>query len=114
MELQDTDMMISISGRWWSFPGAQIDGDSWEGEWRDGKVYLHDGVGKIVEGRELSEAEVEQLAREMLLADVLEAAAAKLRCGEGWEEATTTDVLNEIEHATGLLYESYRRLESEG
>ena len=67
----------------------------------------------IERGQELSEAEVEQLAREMLLADVLEAAAAKLRCGEGWEEATTTDVLNEIEHATGLLHESYRRLESE-
>jgi hypothetical protein len=49
----------------------------------------------------------------MFLADVLEAAAAKLRSGEGWEEATTTDVLNEIEHATGLLHESDRPLESE-
>ncbi len=39
--------------------------------------------------------------REMLLADVLEAAAARLRSGEGWEEATTKDVLNEIEHVTG-------------
>jgi hypothetical protein len=106
--------MISISGRWWSFPGARIDGDSWEGEWcGDGEVYLRDDAGKVIKGRELSEAEVEQLAREMLLADVLEAAAAKLRCGEGWEEATTKDVLNEIEHATGLLYGSYRRLESE-
>jgi hypothetical protein len=111
--MSDT-MMISIDGRWWCFPGAQIDGDSWEGEWRDdGEVYLHDGVGNIVKGRELSEAEVEQLSRETLLADVLEAAAAKLRSGEGWEEATTKDVLNEIEHATGLLHESYRRLESE-
>jgi hypothetical protein len=112
--MQDTDGMINISGRWWCFPGAQIEGDSWEGEWRsDGKVYLHDDAGKVVEGRELSEAEVEQLTREMLLADVLEAAAAKLRSGEGWEDATTKDVLNEIEHATGLLHESYRRLESE-
>jgi hypothetical protein len=110
----ETNAMISISGRSWRFPGAQIDGDSWEGEWRgDGKVYLHDDAGKMIEGRELSETEVEQLTREMLLADVLEAAAAKLRSGEGWEDATTTDVLNEIEHATGLLYESYRRLESE-
>ena len=114
MESQNTDGMISIGGRWWSFPGAQIDGDSWEVECRgDGKLYLHDAAGKVVEGRELSEAEVEQLFREMLLADVLVAAAAKLRSGEGWEEATTTDVLNEIEHATGLLYDSYRRLESE-
>jgi hypothetical protein len=113
MEERDTDAKISIDGRWWSFPGAQIGGDSWEVECRgDGKLYLHDTAAKVVEGRELSEAEVEQLSREMLLADVLEAAAAKLRSGEGWEEATTTDVLNEIEHATGRLYESYRRLES--
>jgi hypothetical protein len=103
MATQDEDGMISISGRWWSFPGAQIDGDSWEGESRsDGTMRLHDCVGNVVEGRELSEAEVEQLSREMLLADVLEAAAAKLRSGEGWEEATTTDVLNEIEHAAGV------------
>jgi len=39
----------------------------------------------------------------MLLADVLEAAAALLRSGEGWEEATTTDVLNEIEHAADVV-----------
>ncbi len=112
MAQQDTDGMISISGRWWSFPGAQIDLRS-EFEWRDGKVYLRDDAGKVIEGRELSEGEIEQMFREMLLADVLEAAAAKLRSGEGWEEATTKDVLNEIEHATGLLHESCRRLESE-
>jgi len=106
--------MISIGGRWWSFPGAQIDGYSWEGEWRsDGKVYLRDDAGNTVEGIELTDAEMEQLTREMLLADVLEAAAAKLRSGEGWEDATTTDVLNEIEHAIGLLHESYRRVECE-
>jgi hypothetical protein len=114
MEQQNTDAKISIDGRWWSFPGAQIDGDSWEVEsCGDGQLRLRDCVGNVIEGRELSEAEVEQLSREMLLADVLEAAAAKLRSGEGWQEATTTDVLNEIEHATGLLYESCRRLESE-
>jgi len=114
MAQQDTDGMISVSGRWWSFPGAQIDGDSWEGEWRsDGRLRLRDSIGNMVEGTELSEAEIEQMFREELLADVLEAAAAKLRSGEGWEDATTKDVLNEIEHATGLLHESYRRLESE-
>lgn len=49
--MEDTDVMISIGGRSWRFPGAQLDGDSWEGEWRsDGKVYLHDGVGNVVEG----------------------------------------------------------------
>jgi hypothetical protein len=111
---EDTDAILNIDGRSWRFPGAQIETDSWEVEWRgDGKLRLHDCVGNVVEGTELSEAEIEKMFREMLLADVLEAAAAKLRCGEGWEEATTTDVLNEIEHATGLLHESYRRLESE-
>jgi hypothetical protein len=60
--MRDT-MTISISGRWWSFPGAQIDGDSWEGEWcGDGEVYLHDAAGNVVKGRELSEAEIEQFS----------------------------------------------------
>jgi hypothetical protein len=114
MESQNTDGMISISGRWWRFPGALIETDSWEVEWRgDGRLYLHDDVGNVVEGHELSEAEVEQLTREMLLADVLEAAAAKLRSGEGWEEATTKDVLNEIEHVTGGRRQPDRPLESE-
>lgn len=59
MASQNLDGMISIGGRWWSFPGAQIDGDSWEGEWRsDGKLYLHDDVGKVVEGIEVNEPEV--------------------------------------------------------
>jgi hypothetical protein len=101
MAQQDTDGMISISGHWWSFPGAQIDEDSWEVEWRSDGLRLRDSIGNTVEGRELSEAEVEQLEREILLADVLELAAAKLRSGEGWDEGTTTDVLNEIEHVTG-------------
>lgn len=97
---QDTDGMISISGRWWSFPGSQIASDS-EFEWRDDKVYLNDSIGNVVEGRELSEAEIEQMFRETLLSDVLELAAAKLRSGEGWDKGTTRDVLNEIEHVTG-------------
>jgi hypothetical protein len=71
-------------------------------EWHSNrKVFLHDDAGKVVEGIELSEAEIEQMRREELLADVLELAVAKLRSGEGWDESTTTDVLNEIEHATG-------------
>jgi hypothetical protein len=109
MAQQDTDGMISISGRWWRFPGAQIETDLWEVEWRsDGRLYLHDGVGNVVEGRELSGAEVEQLARETLLADLLELAVVKLRSGQGWNEATTADVLNEIEHATGVERDSAR------
>ena len=99
MAQQDTDGMISISGRWWWFPGSRIGADS-EFEWRDYRLYLLERDGSAVEGRELGEAE--QMSREMLLADVLELAAAKLRSGEGWDEGTTTDVLNEIEHATGV------------
>jgi len=110
---QDTDGMINISGRWWSFPGAQIETDSWEVECRGyGKLYLHDGVGNVVKGRELSEAEIEQMFRETLLSDVLELAAARLRSGEGWDEGTTTDVLNEIEHVTGGRRQPDRVLES--
>jgi len=32
------------------------------------------------------------------LADILELAVARLRSGEGWNEGTTGDVLNEILH----------------
>ena len=65
MASQNLDGMISIGGRWWCFPSAQIDGDLWEGEWRsDGRFYLHDSVGNVVKGRELSEAESEQMFRE--------------------------------------------------
>jgi hypothetical protein len=56
------------------------------------------GIGNVVEGTELSEAEIEQMSREELLADVLVLAAAKLRSGDGGDEGTTTDVLNEILH----------------
>jgi hypothetical protein len=63
--MEDTDGMISIGGRWWSFPGTQMETDSWEVEWRgDGRLYLHDSVGNVVKGRELSEAEIEQMFRE--------------------------------------------------
>jgi hypothetical protein len=41
----------------------------------------------------------EQVHRELRLAGVLEAAVAKLRSGQGWQEGTTTDVLNEVLHA---------------
>jgi hypothetical protein len=40
----------------------------------------------------------EQLFRDLQLASVLEAAAASLRSGEGWNEGTTGDVLREIFH----------------
>jgi len=40
----------------------------------------------------------EQLFRKLQLADILELAVARLRSGEGWNEGTTGDVLNEILH----------------
>jgi hypothetical protein len=58
------DAMLWFADRWWRFPGAQIDLES-EFEWRcDGTVRLHAAAGKVVEGRELSEAEIEQTFRE--------------------------------------------------
>jgi hypothetical protein len=93
--------MLWFSDCWWWFPGSRIGADS-EFEWRDYRLYLLEADGSAVEGRELSEAEMEQLSRETLLADVLELAAARLRSGEGWYKATTIDVLNEIEHAAGV------------
>ena len=99
MPYLDMNAMLWFSDRWWWFPGSRIGADS-EFEWRDYRLYLLEADGSAVEGRELSEADREQMSREMLLADVLELAAAKLRSGEGWDDGTTTDVLNEIEHAT--------------
>jgi len=101
MPYLDMNAMLWFSDRWWWFPGSRIGWDS-EFEWRDSGVYLLEPDGTAVKGAELSEAEIEQLSRETLLSDVLELAAAKLRSGEGWDEGTTTDVLNEIEHAIGL------------
>jgi len=42
--------------------------------------------------------ETEQLYREVALAGILELAAAGLRSGQGWDEGTLGDVLNEIGH----------------
>jgi hypothetical protein len=40
----------------------------------------------------------EQVSRELQLAGVLEAAAARLRSGQGWGEGTTGDVVSEVLH----------------
>jgi hypothetical protein len=80
--MEDTDGMISIGVRSWHFPGAQIDGNSWEGEWRsDGTVYLRDDAGNTVGGTEVDNPEVlavvplpsaaERKRRERLLARLL-------------------------------------------
>lgn len=41
----------------------------------------------------------EQVSRELQLAAVLEAAATRLRTGQGWDEGTTGDILREVLHA---------------
>ena len=58
MASQNSGEMISIGGRWWSFPGAQIEMCSSEFEWRDGKLWLLDGVGNVVEGVEVDNPEL--------------------------------------------------------
>src|SRR5271157_1469081 len=40
----------------------------------------------------------EQVSRELQLAAVLEAAATRLRTGQGWDEGTTGDIFREILH----------------
>ena len=110
MAQQDTDRMISISGRWWSFPGAQIDGDSWEGEWRsDGRLYLHDGIGNVVEGTEVDDPEVlaglplptpeEQRRREVMLARVMLVAIDIVLAGDPLGLETARDLSRELRHA---------------
>jgi len=101
MESQDTDGMISISGRWFRFPGAQIDGNLWEGEWRsDGKVYLHDGVGNVVEGFEMFlPSPEERRHREVLLARLMLVAVDYVLAGDPLGLETARDLIREVRHA---------------
>ena len=109
MESQNTDGMISISGRWWSFPGAQIETDSWEVEWRgDGRLYLHDGVGNVVEGTEVDNPQVlavvpmptpeERRLREILLARLMLVTVDIVLAGDPLRLETTRDLLREVRH----------------
>jgi nuclear transport factor 2 (NTF2) superfamily protein len=54
MARQDTEAMLWFGGRWWWFPGARIDTDS-EFEWHEGKMYLLESNGNIVEGVEVND-----------------------------------------------------------
>jgi hypothetical protein len=109
MARQDTDGMIGIGGRWWKFPGAQIDGDSWEGEWRsDGKLRLHDGVGNMVEGTEVDNPKVlaviplpsaaERRRREILLARLMLVAIDIVLAGDPLGLETARDLSREVRH----------------
>ncbi len=106
---QDPDVIISIDGRSWRFPGAQIDGDSWEGECRGyGKLHLHDGAGNVVEGTEVDNPEVlavvplfspeERRRREVLLARLMILMTDHILAGEGLGLETARDLIREVEH----------------
>ena len=118
MAQQDADGMISIGGRWWSFPGAQIDGDSWEVEWRsDGKLYLHDETGNVVEGIEVDNQEVlavvplpsaeERRRREVLLARLMLLAADIVLSGEFLGLDAARDLGRGASHAYPELVDEY-------
>jgi hypothetical protein len=102
MAEQNTDAVISIGGRSWRFPGAHLDTDSWEVEWRgDGRLYLHDGVGEVVEGTEVDNPE-ERRQRERLLARLL-VITLQMLLNEGHIELavkieTAKDVIREFKH----------------
>jgi hypothetical protein len=107
--MSDT-MTISIDGRSWRFSGAQIDGNSWEVEWRsDGRLYLHDGAGNVVEGTEVDNPEVlaglplptpeEQRRREVMLARVMLVAIDIVLAGDPLGLETARDLLGEVWHA---------------
>ena len=113
--MQQTVGMISISGRWWSFPGAQIDLRS-EFEWRDGKVYLHDGVGNMVEGTEVDNPEVlavvlpspeEQRRREIMLARVMLVSIDIILAGDPLGLETARDLMREVRHTYPELADEY-------
>ena len=116
---QATDGMISISGRWWSFPGAQIETDSWEVECRGyGKLYLHDGVGNVVEGTEVDDPEdiagvsavpppEGRRRREIMLTRVMLLAIDIVLAGEPLGLETARDLLHEVRHACPELVDEY-------
>lgn len=118
MESQDTDSIISIDGRSWRFPGAQIETDSWEVECRGyGKLYLHDGAGNVVEGTEVDNPELlavvplptpeEQRRREVMLARVMLVAIDIVLAGDPLGLETAHDLLREVRHAYPELVDEY-------
>jgi hypothetical protein len=116
--MQDADGMISISGRWWSFPGAQIGTDSWEVECRGyGKLYLHDGAGNVVEGTEVDNPEVlavvplpspeERRRRDVLLARLMILMTDHILAGEPLGLETARDLLREVRHTYPELVDEW-------
>jgi len=121
MAQQETEEIIEISGRWWSFPGTQIDEGTWEIEWRgDGNLYLHDGVGNVVEGTEVDNPEVlavvplpsaaERRRREVMLARVMLVAIDIVLAGDPLGLETARDLLREVRHAYPELVDEFVNL----
>ena len=107
MASQKLDGMISMGGRCWSFPGTQIEMCSSEFEWRDGKLWLHESTGNVIEGTEVSDGTTEQFLRKVQLAGVLELAAAKLRSEGLGDEGATVVLVSEIKHTFPELLEEW-------
>ena len=118
MAQQNTDAKISIDGRWWSFPGAQIETDSWEVECRGyGKLYLHDGVGNVVEGTEVDNPEVlavvplpspeERSRREVLLASLMILMTDHILSGDPLGLETARDLIREVRHCYPELVDEW-------
>jgi hypothetical protein len=113
-----TDAMIGIGGRWWKFPGARIDSDSWEGEWRSGgKMRLHDNTGNVFEGVEVDNPEVlaaaplptaaESGRRQVALARLLLVAIDLVLSGEGIGLETARDLIREVRHCYPELVDEF-------
>jgi hypothetical protein len=116
------DAMISIGCQWWRFPGAQIDTDSWEGEFRsDGKMLLHDETGAVTEGIEVDEQEdisgvlaiplpEERRRRQTALARVLLVAVDMTLAGEPLRLETARDLVREVRHCYPELFSEWNGL----
>jgi hypothetical protein len=79
-----------------------------EFEWRDGKLWLHDGVGNVVEGLEVDNPEVlavvplpsaaERRKREIMLAQVMLVAIDIVLAGDPLGLETARDLSRELRH----------------
>ncbi len=116
------DATINIGSRWWRFPGAKIDTDSWEGEWRsDGKMLLHDDTGAVIEGIEVDEPEdisevlafplpEERRRRQTTLARLLLLAIDMTLAGEPLGLETARDLVREVRHCYPELIPEWNEL----
>jgi hypothetical protein len=116
------DAMISIGSQWWRFPGAQIDTDSWEGEFRsDGKMLLHDDTGAVIEGTEVDEPEdiagvsavpspEDRRWREIMLTRVMLLAIDLVLSGEKLGLETARDLVLEIQHCYPELADEWSKV----